>query len=51
MVVKYRITQGSYLGPLLFILYVNDSAHYLKSSLNMYADDASVTCSAEECLE
>ena len=48
-VVKHGIPQGSCLGPLLFILYVNDFAQCLvKSSPNMYADDTSVTTSAED---
>ena len=48
-VVKHGIPQGSCFGPLLFILYVNDFAQCLvKSSPNMYADDTSVTCSAED---
>ena len=46
---KTRNTTGSCLGPLLFILYVIDFAQCLvKSSPNMYADDTSVTCSAED---
>ena len=48
-VVKHGIPQGSCLGPLLFILYVDDFAKCLvKSSPNMYADDTSVTCSAKD---
>ena len=43
------IPQGSCLGPLLFILYVNDFEQCLnKCTTNMYADDTSVTCSAED---
>ena len=48
-VVKHGIPQGACLGPFLFILYVNDFVQCLvKSSPNMYADDTSVTCSAED---
>ena len=48
-VVKHGILRGSCLRPLLFILYVNDFAQCLvKASPNMYADDTSVTCSAED---
>ena len=48
-VVKQGIPQGSCLGPLLFILYVNDFAQCLvKSSANMYADDTSGTFSVED---
>ena len=43
------IPQGSCLGPLLFILYVNDFEQCLKKcASNMYADDTSVTCSAKD---
>ena len=42
------IPHGSCLGPLLFILYVNDFEQCLKKcTANMYADDTSVTYSAE----
>ena len=46
------IPQGSCLGPLLFILYVNDFEQCLqKCTANMYADDTSITCSAEDLTE
>ena len=46
------IPQGSCLGPLLFILYVNDFEQCLeKCTAIMYADDTSVTCSAEDLTE
>jgi len=36
------IPQGSVLGPLLFILYVNDLPQWIKNSMRMFADDAKV---------
>ena len=43
------IPHGSCLGPLLFILCANDFEQCLNKCIsNMYADDTSVTCSAED---
>jgi Reverse transcriptase (RNA-dependent DNA polymerase) len=47
------IPQGSLLGPLLFILLVNDLPQWIKSSMRMFADDAKVWTivnSQEDCL-
>ena len=47
--VYFGIPQGSFLGPLLFILYVNDFEQCLKKKHpKMYADDTSITCSGED---
>jgi len=36
------VPQGSVLGPVLFILYVNDLPQWIKNSMRMFADDAKV---------
>ena len=36
------IPQGSVLGPILFVIYINDLPNNLKSECYMFADDAKV---------
>jgi len=36
------VPQGSVLGPLLFLLYVNDLSSWIQNSMRMFADDTKV---------
>ena len=50
--IKCGIPQGSCLGPLLFILYINDFENCLKSmNPNMYADDICVNIASDNLKE
>ena len=45
-IVRHGISRGSILGPLLFIVFINDLPHYVTSSrIDLYADDTTLTSS------
>ena len=47
-IVKVGVPQGSVLGPLLFVIFINDiSQHVGLSTVNLFADDTLVYCTAD----
>ena len=51
--VESSVVQGSHLGPLLFVLFLNDIKQYLDVNVSAYADDLKLVkkiTSIEDCL-
>jgi hypothetical protein len=45
------VPKGSILGPLLFLIYVNDMSAVLKNRLLLYADDSGILVSGKSLSE
>ena len=47
LLIKHGVPQGSVLGPVLFLLFLNDiPLHLANSTVDIYADDTTITASA-----
>ena len=44
---RYGVSQGSIIGPLFFIPFINDLPLHVSADVDLYADDTTVTASAD----
>ena len=51
MYISSEVPQGSILGPLLFVAFINDLPSIISSSIELYADDATITAQGKSLNE
>ena len=46
-ILRHGVPQGSIIGPLIFILFINDLPLHVSADVDLYADDTTVTALAD----